>query len=75
VKVPCEKCGHPRPAVGIGDSEIRALIRERDSLSAALSACLDRLDMVSDDSEIMGFIESCEPVIAQAKAALKSPNQ
>lgn len=29
--VPCPKCNHPRPTEGIGDGEIAALLRERDS--------------------------------------------
>lgn len=37
---------------------------------AAIKACLDRLRWVSSDSESAGFIESCQPVIAQAEAAL-----
>ena len=37
---------------------------------SAIKACLDRLYMVSNDSESLGFIESCKPVIAQAEAAL-----
>lgn len=55
------------PANPFPDDPIYA---ERDALCAALKACLDRLYMVSDDSESLGFIESCKPVIAQAEAAL-----
>lgn len=40
-KVPCEKCGHPRPTEGIGDGEIGSLLRERDSYLDALEAFLD----------------------------------
>ena len=48
--------------------------REEALLRAALEACIDRLKWVSEDSESLGDIESCKPVIAQAEAALKSLN-
>lgn len=46
-KVPCEKCGHPRPTEGIGDGEIGALLRERDRYREAL----EKIDKMGDMTE------------------------
>ena len=49
------------------NAALRARVAE---LESALAACIERLEQVSDDSESTSFIESCQPVITQAKVAL-----
>jgi hypothetical protein len=65
----------PRPLWSDGDQVTQAdfdSMRERmERQREALKACLERLELVDSESESLGFIDSCQPVIAQAKAALK----
>lgn len=52
------------------DCERDELVAQRDSFKEALESCLDRLECVDTDSEDPGFIETCKPVIANAKHVL-----
>jgi hypothetical protein len=57
-------------AVTLGAAKREALEAQNAVLREALEACLERLELVDTDSESIFFVESCEPVIAQARAAL-----
>jgi hypothetical protein len=52
------------------DATITAQAERIAKLEEALGAALERLKWVCIDSESLGFIESCQPVIAQGDAAL-----
>lgn len=52
------------------DCERDELHAERNAYIHCLKACLERLEMVDSDSESLGFIATCKPVIAQAQSVI-----